>query len=783
MNYNLRYFSSNYNVVFLILSIYSLWSNRILILLIVFVVGGMWAIGKLDGCDLDIGGTRATASQLYSGMVIIAVPLFSFIVPPFAIILRIIGVSGVSIFAHASFMDKPIETAFFRGGGLGGRPRTPYVLSRVRPPWVKGSKQRKRYEWEIPVPFEESDSDDSLSPTRGSALELVDQLKPVRSTELADRSHPPVGRSLKGESQPSIYERLDPGQIRLVDLLSGDGTEPVAVQLLAMPFDENVKFEALSYSVGKPQKTAILSLRHLGRREQLPVTARLESILRSLRYPDRNRRLWVDAISINQEDLEERAREVRRIGEIFAKAQNVCIWLGSSADDSDLAVDFISEVLDFGAFDRLVRDDSKKRHWLALAKLMAREWFTRRWVVQEMALAQKATVHCGSRAISWPDMAAAAALFGTHWEEIVRRQPPLEAFMFGDIQTPGATSLVELSTKVLRRDQSRKGLQRRLGLEALLATLPMFDVTVPSDAIYSIIDIAHDTYDANPISVDYGLEPTVLFSEVIDFIIKKSGSMDIICRPWAPVCSNLPSYVSTLSEYAFERRQDGQYYRQNADSLTGFPGRSFYRAAANTLPQHLMTIASGQRTLECKGRPLGRVIATGGRSVNGNVPREWAELAGWIDRSHPVPEIFWRTLVADRGPGGTDPPSWYGNACNYAFARGRRDIDVSELLKISTSSNERQFLRRVQATVWNRTFFTTRDSEDTLYFGLGPSETTSGDLIAIIFGCSVAVVLRKQSDLELSSAKHVGECFIHGYMDGEAVRSPGRNADVTFRIV
>ena len=72
----------------------------------------------------------------------------------------------------------------------------------------------------------------------------------------------------------------------------------------------------------------------------------------------------------------------------------------TSADDSNLTMDFIPEVLDFGAFDRLVRDDSKKRYWLALAKLMAREWFTRRWVVQEMALARKAIVHCCSRMIS-----------------------------------------------------------------------------------------------------------------------------------------------------------------------------------------------------------------------------------------------------------------------------------------------------------------------------------------------------------------------------------------------
>jgi hypothetical protein len=93
------------------LSIYSLLTNWILIFLIILVVGGMWGIGKLQGNDLDIGVIRATTSQLYTGLVVIAVPLF-FIASPFATILWLIGASGVTILGHASFMDKPIDEAF-----------------------------------------------------------------------------------------------------------------------------------------------------------------------------------------------------------------------------------------------------------------------------------------------------------------------------------------------------------------------------------------------------------------------------------------------------------------------------------------------------------------------------------------------------------------------------------------------------------------------------------------------------------------------------------------------
>ncbi|KAF2405436.1 prenylated rab acceptor PRA1 [Trichodelitschia bisporula] len=111
VNYNLGYFSSNYAAVFVMLSIYSLLTNLTLLFVIFLVVGGMWGIGKLGGQDLDIMGFRATTSQLYTGLLCVAIPL-TFISSPFTTLLWLIGASGVTIIGHASFMDKPIESAF-----------------------------------------------------------------------------------------------------------------------------------------------------------------------------------------------------------------------------------------------------------------------------------------------------------------------------------------------------------------------------------------------------------------------------------------------------------------------------------------------------------------------------------------------------------------------------------------------------------------------------------------------------------------------------------------------
>ncbi|KAF2797685.1 prenylated rab acceptor 1 [Melanomma pulvis-pyrius CBS 109.77] len=111
INYNLSYFSSNYAVVFVMLSIYSLLTNLTLLFVICFVVGGMYGIGKLQGNDLELGSWRATSSQLYTTILVIAIPL-GFWASPLTTFLWLVGATGVTVLGHAAFLDKPIESAF-----------------------------------------------------------------------------------------------------------------------------------------------------------------------------------------------------------------------------------------------------------------------------------------------------------------------------------------------------------------------------------------------------------------------------------------------------------------------------------------------------------------------------------------------------------------------------------------------------------------------------------------------------------------------------------------------
>ena len=137
-----------------------------------------------------------------------------------------------------------------------------------------------------------------------------------------------------------------------------------------------------------------------------------------------------------------------------------------------------------------------------------------------------------------------------------------------------------------------------------------------------------------------------------------------------------------------------------------------------------------------------------------------------------VPEELWRTLVAGRGPDGGNPPGWYHRACSSCFdlSSSSGDVNMNSLITDpKTPSLMVEFLKRVQGIVWNRLFVR---SEERKLFGLGPKGTQKGDLVCILYGCSVPVILRPHIATDSSIIEYyeiVGESYIYGMMDGEAV--------------
>jgi hypothetical protein len=73
-----------------------------------------------------------------------------------------------------------------------------------------------------------------------------------------------------------------------------------------------------------------------------------------------------------------------------------------------------------------------------------------------------------------------------------------------------------------------------------------------------------------------------------------------------------------------------------------------------------------------------------------------------------------------------------------------------------------RFTSAVGAASQHRTFFITKSG----YMGIGPMPLEVGDTICVVLGCKVPLLLRKYEDHYIL----VGECFVWGLMDGEAIR-------------
>ena len=255
------------------------------------------------------------------------------------------------------------------------------------------------------------------------------------------------------------------------------------------------------------------------------------------------------------------------------------------------------------------------------------------------------------------------------------------------------------------------------------------------------------------IIVDYNTDVYEVFSQFLDFAMSRSRSLDIICHPWAPEPprneAELPSWIPLLSSAPFDKKPGrSSYGRVRADSLVGTPGvQRNYNASGKTKMYPSSDFIQG-RSLIVTGFVLDAINTRNSVAVEGIIPSEWIELAGWSGPPDPVPDRFWRTLVADRGPGGHRyPPAYFALACKWVLEqRPRRgNINTNEILMFGQCpSIATEFLHRVQSVVWDRMLILTEGRKRSKQLlALVPKEAEPGDLICILYGCSVPVVLRR----------------------------------------
>jgi len=178
--------------------------------------------------------------------------------------------------------------------------------------------------------------------------------------------------------------RFEPKQfsIRLIKLHPARIPEADIVIELLKNDTERPSYDAVSWCWGKGGWERPVRARCEGGDYCLRISANLESALRHLRFTDKFRTLWIDAICIDQSNSVEKNKQVPMMSEIYGKAQRVCVWLGDGDDNSAKAIKFIKKnVLDLHSFDSICRDDSFADGWISLVQFMERPWVSTMTVI------------------------------------------------------------------------------------------------------------------------------------------------------------------------------------------------------------------------------------------------------------------------------------------------------------------------------------------------------------------------------------------------------------------
>ncbi|KAI1470718.1 HET-domain-containing protein [Daldinia caldariorum] len=223
--------------------------------------------------------------------------------------------------------------------------------------------------------------------------------------------------------QPAYpYRKLEGSDIRLLRILPRTETDDIECLLHQIPIEEAGDFHSLSYVWGDVTDRCTITLEN----QPFEVTRSLFEALDQLRecppdFDSLEEYFWIDAICINQEDIDERSQQVQRMIDIYNGSHTI-IWLGPivslSADgpsscspehqmSSEEAFEFLFKKINsmgdewepVGENNKLVINRCLGRAYKAVLDIMTeilhRPWFGRIWTLQEACLDSWLTVHLG----------------------------------------------------------------------------------------------------------------------------------------------------------------------------------------------------------------------------------------------------------------------------------------------------------------------------------------------------------------------------------------------------
>ncbi|KXT00469.1 hypothetical protein AC578_1910 [Pseudocercospora eumusae] len=610
--------------------------------------------------------------------------------------------------------------------------------------------------------------------------------------------------------------RTTPLEIRLLWVHRSEKHDPIRCTILhtCLPGQgqQHIAYETVSYCWGEWMQHGCLPL-WLGPLEalvagaavieidQVPVTITNSAaeVIQRVRSPLTDRYIWIDAICINQGDKDERAQQVALMAKIYKGATTNLVWLGHDEGYGEYINQEMNRALaDFRRHSRAFVDIYTMTHdnmnmkrdgtvvdrtidFKALTYLYESPWFGRLWIAQEVALARNSICYFGRTIFQLRDILKVAL-----W--MVYNSQCLPTGVAESIGVHNAVVLWHLVDRsCIPREDS---IALTSSLYSLHRYLREFKTSEERDYVYAMLGLLVMTPEDRDLhraalKIDYTKAVGAVFRDATRAFIETSRTPDVLqVRTLGSNGSQSlgPSWSLDLRSKLYDEHMTNEFFG-DYDACHGL------LMSPNTFNDE-----RGVNVLSLKGFDVDEVSGRTEEPFNSRDDQQFLntlrQAVGLWRRSPQAQRDghnsqLSRTLIADANWLG-DRAS-VGNVAEYEsfqnyIAKHRRLPPTNLKHALSDYDQKTQeairFFTCAARACHRRRFFLTKCG----LFGLGPATLLDHDRIVILYGGTTPFAIR-----EADNGKHVfvGECYVFGIMEGQAVRdyrAAGRH-HVRFELV
>ncbi len=556
------------------------------------------------------------------------------------------------------------------------------------------------------------------------------------------------------------------GRIRLVLLEPSENKSArVECRLIHGWITSPLLYDALSYCWGNEVATRSILIDG----SEFMIRDNLFSALRRLRLAKATRLIWIDAICINQTDIDERNSQVSQMRLIYSNADNVIVWLGEDAEGAEVAIQFIPDLITMLEDNDLAQREERSLKLLTgyecvtllgmLARLFMRPWWNRVWIVQEVSAATKPPIlHCGSQTFSWKVLRQLLeAIVKSRAYDLLLQPRNLP----NTDQAVAALHVLQwtikpLSALVLIRNSM---VDTRRNLSGLLWLTGSFDASDPKDKVFALIGLTNPLFR---VPIDYKHGPDwVNLSTTIEILREDKDLRSLGWRNEVDESgkNQFPSWMNQFTKPASSQHMV-------STRVSHWTSATMYSADGNedSVFKEGFLLQNNERVLVLEGIKFDQVSELGddpyapdtdGRKTLSSVFHQWKQIseapsAHQIQNVEAQKSTFWRTLFRDR------KLFEFRNEHFYEIHRPKRVGDDMSSLYPKNALEEQKLVTAFDEIGWHsqHRFFLSANGRT----GLASLKARVGDLVCVLFGAEVPFLLRPLGEINYQL---IGEWYAH----------------------